>query len=150
MEIERCAFMFSKSSVRKNCCHMGLIRRLILRKTRVTVDTICRHFWRGHELRRKSLKIAAKCFDQVLALGFREDHDLVLQMGRALFREGLIEPARTFFELAVEHHAESSEAAACLGYARHRLGDEASSLHWLRRARPWRRSSAHVVARPSR
>ena len=77
---------------------------------------------------------ALKCFDQVLALGFREDHDLVLQMGRALFREGLIEPARAFFELAVEHHGESSEAAACLGYAQHRLGDEPVALHWLRRA----------------
>jgi tetratricopeptide (TPR) repeat protein len=55
-------------------------------------------------------------------------------MERALFREGLIEPSCNFFELAVEHHAESSEAAACLGYARHRLGDEATSLHWLRRA----------------
>ena len=72
---------------------------------------------------------ALKCFDQVLALGFREDHDLVLQMGRALFREGLIEPARAFFELAVEHHGESSEAAACLGYAQHRLGDEPVALH---------------------
>ncbi|MBI4421436.1 MAG: tetratricopeptide repeat protein [Gemmatimonadetes bacterium] len=77
---------------------------------------------------------ALKCFDQVLALGFREDHDLVLQIGRALFREGLIEPARGFFELGVEAHPESSEAAACLGYAVHRLGDETASLRWLRKA----------------
>ena len=77
---------------------------------------------------------ALKCFDRVLGLGFRDDHDLVLQMGRSLFREGLIESARTFFDLAVQHHRQSSEAAACLGYAVHRLGDENDSLHWLRRA----------------
>src|SRR5438067_2005278 len=45
---------------------------------------------------------ALKCFDQILNLGFRDDHDLVLQMGRALFREGLIEPARSFFHIAEE------------------------------------------------
>src|ERR1043165_2505297 len=50
---------------------------------------------------------ALKTFDQVLNLGFREDHDLVLQMGRALFREGMIESARGFFDLAVQGHAES-------------------------------------------
>ena len=77
---------------------------------------------------------ALKTFEQVLNLGFREDHDLVLQMGRALFREGMIESARGFFDLAVQGHAESSEAAACLGYALHRLGNEDDSLRWLRRA----------------
>src|SRR3989304_2975278 len=30
---------------------------------------------------------SVRCFQQVLELGFREDHDLVVQMGRALFRE---------------------------------------------------------------
>src|SRR5437764_15435301 len=53
---------------------------------------------------------ALKCFDQILNLGFRDDHDLVLQMGRALFREGLIEPARSFFHIAVQAHEESAEA----------------------------------------
>ena len=77
---------------------------------------------------------AFKCFDHVLNLGFREDHDLVLQMGRALFREGLIEPARHFFDIAAQAHQESAEAAACLGYALHRLGDEDDSLRSLRRA----------------
>jgi Tfp pilus assembly protein PilF len=77
---------------------------------------------------------ALKTFERVLELGFREDHDLVLQIGRALFREGLIEPARNYFELAVQNHGESSEASACLGYAVHRLGNEEESLRWLRRA----------------
>lgn len=73
-------------------------------------------------------------FERVLELGFRDDHDLMLQIGRALFREGLMRYALGFFELAVSHHEGSSEAAACLGYARHRLGEEAAALYWLRRA----------------
>ena len=77
---------------------------------------------------------AIQCFERVLALGFREDHDLVLQLGRALFREGLIDAARRFFELCAETHTQSTEAAACLAYAHHRLGDEPGSLKWLRRA----------------
>lgn len=77
---------------------------------------------------------ALRAFDHVLAIGFHEDHDLVLQMGRALFRESMLAHARGFFELAVEHHRDSSEAAACLGYATHRLGEEDAALYWLRRA----------------
>lgn len=74
------------------------------------------------------------CFDRVLSLGFREDLDLMLQIGRALFRESMLRHARGFFELAAEHHPDSSEAAACLGYCLHRLGEEDAALYWLRRA----------------
>lgn len=77
---------------------------------------------------------ALECFDGVLELGFREDHDLMLQVGRALFREGMLRHAHGFFELAVEHHEQSSEAAACVGYSAHRLGEEDAALYWLRRA----------------
>lgn len=77
---------------------------------------------------------AVSCFDRVLGLGFREDHDLMLQIGRALFRESMLRHARGFFRIAVEHHQDSAEAAACLGYAAHRLGDEDVALYWLRRA----------------
>ena len=77
---------------------------------------------------------ALQCFDRVLQLGFRDDHDLMLQIGRALFRENMLRHSRGFFEIAVERHADSSEAAACLGYAAHRLGDEEQALYWLRRA----------------
>ena len=75
-----------------------------------------------------------KCFDRVLELGFKDDLDIVLQMGRALFREGLLEPARRFFEVAVAGHPDSAEASACVGYAAHRLAAEADALHWLRHA----------------
>lgn len=73
-------------------------------------------------------------FDRVLALGFNEDLDIVLQMGRALFREGLIEHSRRFFETARTAHPESAEAAACVGYAMHRLSREREAVKWLRRA----------------
>lgn len=74
------------------------------------------------------------CFDRVLALGFNEDLDIVLQMGRALFREGLIEHSRRFFETARSAHPESAEASACVGYAMHRLSREREAVKWLRRA----------------
>jgi Flp pilus assembly protein TadD len=77
---------------------------------------------------------ALDCFEQMLVLGFRDDHDLVLQAGRALFREGAIAAARRFFEVAADAHPDSSEARACLGYAEHRLGNEDLAVRWLRQA----------------
>jgi tetratricopeptide (TPR) repeat protein len=77
---------------------------------------------------------ALASFDRILALGFREDHDLMLQVGRALFREGVLDQARRFFEIAVSAHPDSADAAACMGYATHRLADEGGALSWLRRA----------------
>lgn len=77
---------------------------------------------------------AVACFERILRLGFQDDHDLMLQVGRALFREGVLDQARRFFEVALTAHADSAEAAACVGYAAHRLGDEGGALYWLRRA----------------
>ena len=75
-----------------------------------------------------------RAVERILQLGFQDDHELMLQIGRALFREGLVAPAHRFFDLAVSAHPESPDAAACLGYASHRLGNDAGSLYWLRRA----------------
>src|SRR5881392_3622316 len=58
---------------------------------------------------------AVACFDRIVALGFRDDHDLMLQVGRALFREGLLDHARRFFEFTLTAHPDSAEAAACAG-----------------------------------
>jgi len=77
---------------------------------------------------------ALACFEKILVLGFKDDHDLMLQVGRALFRDGLLDQARRFFELAVTVHPRSAEAVACVGYAAHRSGDEGGALYWLRRA----------------
>jgi tetratricopeptide (TPR) repeat protein len=73
-------------------------------------------------------------FGRVLELGFGGDLDIVLQMGRALFREGLIEPSHRFFATARTAHPDSAEATACLGYACHRLAKERDAIRWLRRA----------------
>jgi tetratricopeptide (TPR) repeat protein len=77
---------------------------------------------------------AVACFDRILGLGFQDDHDLMLQIGRGLFREGVLDQARRFFEVAVTAHPDSAEAAACVGYAAHRLADEGGALYWLRRS----------------
>jgi Tfp pilus assembly protein PilF len=77
---------------------------------------------------------AMRAMERILQLGFQDDHELMLQIGRALFREGLVAPAHRFFDLAAAAHPESPDAAACLGYAAHRLGNDAGSLYWLRRA----------------
>jgi tetratricopeptide (TPR) repeat protein len=77
---------------------------------------------------------AIRAFERILQLGFGDDHELMLQVGRALFREGLIAPAHRFFDLAAQAQPESPDAAASLGYASHRLGNDAAALYWLRRA----------------
>lgn len=77
---------------------------------------------------------ALRAFEQVVALGFDDDHELMLQIGRALFREGYFVEARRTFERVHYHHPESPEIAASLGYTAHRLGMDADAFYWLRRA----------------
>jgi tetratricopeptide (TPR) repeat protein len=75
-----------------------------------------------------------KCFQQIRDLGYEQDHDLMMQIGRALFREGFFDEARKIFAIIVHEHPESAEAASCVAYTLHRLGDESGCLLWLRRA----------------
>lgn len=77
---------------------------------------------------------AIKNFRRILELGYRDDVELMLQAGRALFREGLIEPAREFFDIATQQVPDSAEAVACVGYAQHRVGDDDAAITTLRRA----------------
>jgi tetratricopeptide (TPR) repeat protein len=77
---------------------------------------------------------SVRCFHRILELGYQDDVDLMLQVGRALFREGLIEEAKDFFEVAVQQASESAEAVALVGYAQHRLGDDEGAINTLRRA----------------
>jgi tetratricopeptide (TPR) repeat protein len=77
---------------------------------------------------------AVKSFRRVLELGYHDDVDLMLQVGRALFREGMIEEAKEFFDIAVEQAPESAEAVALVGYAQHRLGNDNAAISTLRRA----------------
>jgi len=80
------------------------------------------------------LEGALHAFHRIIELGFDDDHELMLQVGRALFREGFFTEARLFFERAHTHHADSPEIAASLGYTAHRLGLDADAFYWLRRA----------------
>jgi tetratricopeptide (TPR) repeat protein len=84
---------------------------------------------------------AQRCFHRTLELGYADDVDLMLQVGRALFREGSLrekseffETAKEFFETAVQQAPESAEAVACVGYAQHRLGDDDAAIGSLRRS----------------
>ena len=87
------------------------------------------------------IEAALRCFHRTLELGYADDIDLMLQVGRTLFREGsqrderaLFEEAQRFFQVAVEQAPDSAEAAACVGYAVHRLGDDDGAVRQLRQA----------------
>jgi tetratricopeptide (TPR) repeat protein len=77
---------------------------------------------------------AIKSFRRILELGYRDDVELMLQVGRALFREGLIDDAREFFDIALQQVPDSAEAVACVGYAQHRVGEDDKAITTLRRA----------------
>lgn len=77
---------------------------------------------------------ALRVLDRTIALGYDDDVDLMLQIGRALFREGFLDNALGFFERAVSHAPDSAEAIACRGYAHHRLGNDAEAIADLQRA----------------
>lgn len=75
-----------------------------------------------------------QCFERVLDLGFGSDVDLMLSVGRSLFREGLWEHAERFFRRAVTADERSADAAADLAYTLHRQGDGVQARIWLERA----------------
>jgi len=84
---------------------------------------------------------ALRCFRRILELGYADDIELMLQVGRSLFREGSLrerneffEAAKEFFETAVQQVPDSAEAVACVGYTQHRLGDDDAAIGSLRRS----------------
>ncbi len=77
---------------------------------------------------------ALRSFRRTLELGYEDDIELMMQIGRALFREGLIEESREYFETAARQSPDSAEAVSCIGYAQHRLGDDDSAIATLRKA----------------
>src|SRR5712691_8192967 len=76
---------------------------------------------------------ALKSFRRILELGYQDDVELMLQAGRALFRDGLVEEAKEFFDMAVQQVPDNAEAVAMVGYAEHRLGKEDASIATLKR-----------------
>jgi tetratricopeptide (TPR) repeat protein len=77
---------------------------------------------------------ALRNFRRILELGYEDDVELMLQIGRALFRDGLIEEAREYFDVAVRQAPDSAEAVALAGYVQHRLGNDDAAISTLRRA----------------
>ena len=77
---------------------------------------------------------ALKLFRQVEALGFDDDLELMLTMGRALYREQMYPAARDVFARAVAARPDSADAVAALGYTLHRLGDEVGAGRQIRRS----------------
>jgi tetratricopeptide (TPR) repeat protein len=77
---------------------------------------------------------ALELFREVQRLGFDEDVELMLTMGRALYREGLFAEAKEVFSKVVSVRPDSGDGIAALGYVLHRLGDEVGSSRHLRRA----------------
>lgn len=77
---------------------------------------------------------ALKAFHRILELGYSDDIELMLQVGRALFRDGLVAEAKEFFEIAVQQVPDNAEAVAMVGYAQHRLGDDDAAEETLKRA----------------
>jgi Flp pilus assembly protein TadD len=77
---------------------------------------------------------ALRLFAQARETACGEDLELLLTMGRALYRERLYIEAREVFAEAVELHPNSAEAAAAYGYTLHRLDEETPARRQLRRA----------------
>lgn len=77
---------------------------------------------------------ALRLFQKVEALGYDNDVDLMLTMGRALYGAGLYVEARDAFARLVASRADSAEAVAALGYALQRTGNELEATRHIRRA----------------
>jgi Flp pilus assembly protein TadD len=77
---------------------------------------------------------ALALFREVQKLGFDEDVELMLTMGRALYREGLFSEAKEVFSKVVAVRPDNGDGVAALAYALHRLGDEVGASRHLRRA----------------
>ncbi len=77
---------------------------------------------------------ALALFNEVASMGFDDDIELMLTMGRALYRAAMYGECRDIFAKAAAGRPGSAEAAASLGYALHRLGDEVGAGRQIRRA----------------
>ena len=73
-------------------------------------------------------------FRKVEALGYTDDVEFMLTMGRALYREDLFAQAKEVFTRLATARPDSADAAAAIGYCLRRLGDEVEACRYLRRA----------------
>ena len=77
---------------------------------------------------------ALKLFREVAEQGYDDDIELMLTIGRALYRAALYADCRDIFAQAAASRPDSADAAASLGYALHRLGDDIGAGRQIRRA----------------
>ena len=77
---------------------------------------------------------ALRLFGRVAGMGYDDDVELMLTMGRALYREAMYSECRDVFAEAAAARPDNAEAAASLGYALHRLSDEVGAARQIRRA----------------
>ena len=77
---------------------------------------------------------ALELFARARATGCADDIELLMTMGRALYREQVYDAARELFSEVCTLYPESAEAAAALGYVLHRVGEEMAARRQLRRA----------------
>jgi len=77
---------------------------------------------------------ALRLFKEVASRGYDDDTELMLTIGRALYRAALYSDCRDIFAQAAASRPDSAEVAASLGYALHRLGDEVGAGRQIRRA----------------
>ncbi|MFQ5690453.1 MAG: tetratricopeptide repeat protein [Gemmatimonadota bacterium] len=73
-------------------------------------------------------------FERLLELGFGADAELMLCVGRALVREGLVERAERFFHLGLQADGGCADAAQELACAHYRRGDMKGAASWARHA----------------
>ncbi|KPJ84426.1 MAG: hypothetical protein AMS19_00740 [Gemmatimonas sp. SG8_23] len=77
---------------------------------------------------------ALRLFHTVASMGFDDDVELMLTIGRALYRAAMYAECREVFARAAAGRPDSAEAAASLGYALHRLGDDIGAGRQIRRS----------------
>lgn len=88
---------------------------------------------------------ACALFDRVRTLVAEDDLELLLSIGRALYREDMFEEAREAFAEAAAVRPDSAEAVAALGYTLHRLGESSAARRLLRRS--LKLDASHIEAR---
>lgn len=77
---------------------------------------------------------ALELFRRARDTGCADDLEMLMTMGRALYRQQVYEEARDVFGEAATLYPDSADAAAALGFVLHRLGDETAARRQLRRA----------------
>jgi tetratricopeptide (TPR) repeat protein len=77
---------------------------------------------------------AAVLFDRVRTGPAGDDPELLLTMGRALYREGHFNEARDCFETAANQYPDDPDASAALAFTIHRLGEEDGAIRELNAA----------------